>query len=93
MALAALVALDKAKPGHGDLVFLSAGTDGNDGPTDAAGAFATLDLKSKALSLELDPKKYLADNDSYHFFDSVDGLLKIGSTGTNVCDIQILLLP
>lgn len=92
MALAVLAALDPSSPGHGQLLFLSAGSDGNDGPTDAAGAFASLALAQKAKALGIDPKAYLADNDSYHFFEKTGGLLKTGSTGTNVCDMQILLL-
>lgn len=93
MALAALAALDPARPGHGSMVFLSAGTDGNDGPTDAAGAFASMELLEKAREKGLDPRAFLADNDSYTFFSEIDGLLKTGSTGTNVCDMQILILP
>jgi hydroxypyruvate reductase len=88
MALAALCSIESGK----DLCFLSAGTDGNDGPTDAAGAFACPEIKEKAARLGLDARAYLADNDSYGFFNAVDGLLKTGSTGTNVCDLQILLL-
>ncbi|HWR12847.1 MAG TPA: glycerate kinase [Rectinemataceae bacterium] len=93
MALAVMAALDPSRPGHKDMVFLSAGTDGNDGPTDAAGAYASLPLLEKAQAAGLDPRSYLADNDSYHFFTGIDGLLKTGSTGTNVCDMQILILP
>ena len=93
MALALLASLDPARPGHDSLLFLSAGTDGNDGPTDAAGAFASAELLSKAREKGLDPRAYLADNDSYTFFSEIDGLLRTGSTGTNVCDMQILLLP
>lgn len=93
MALAVLSALDPSRPGQDEMLFLSAGTDGNDGPTDAAGAFASSALLDKANSLGLDPHDYLADNDAYHFFSNVDGLLKTGSTGTNVCDMQILILP
>ncbi|MHB0896658.1 MAG: glycerate kinase type-2 family protein [Spirochaetales bacterium] len=93
MALAVMAALDPARRGHGEMLFLSAGTDGNDGPTDAAGAFASASLLEKATKKGLDPRDYLADNDSYHFFSEIDGLLKTGSTGTNVCDMQILLLP
>lgn len=93
MALAVLCSLDAKIPGHSDLVFLSGGTDGNDGPTDAAGAFASMSLKMEAAAAGLEPGAYLANNDSYHFFKAVDGLLVTGSTGTNVCDMQILLLP
>ena len=75
-----------------NVYFLSASTDGNDGPTDAAGAFATYELykKSKELGLEIDD--YLNRNDSYHFFEKCNGLLKTGPTNTNVCDIQLLLI-
>lgn len=93
MALAVLAALNPSSPGHGDMVFLSAGSDGNDGPTDAAGAFASAAIMKKARAMGIDPKAYLADNDSYHFFEKTGGLFKTGSTGTNVCDMQILLLP
>ena len=93
MALAFLSGLKSGLSGHGDLIFLSAGTDGNDGPTDAAGAFASTELAERASSLGLDPEAFLADNDSWHFFDKTGGLFRTGSTGTNVCDMQILLLP
>jgi len=93
MALAVMAALNPFRRGHGEMLFLSAGTDGNDGPTDAAGAFASASFLEKAAEKGLDPRDYLADNDSYHFFSEIGGLLKTGSTGTNVCDMQILLLP
>ena len=93
MALAVLASLNPSNPGHGEMVFLSAGSDGNDGPTDAAGAFASLALREKATALGIDPNAFLADNDSYHFFEKIGGLFKTGSTGTNVCDMQMLLLP
>ncbi|MCX7025961.1 MAG: DUF4147 domain-containing protein [Spirochaetes bacterium] len=93
MALAVLAGLRSEVPGHRELFFLSAGTDGNDGPTDAAGAFASMVLAEKAKVLGLNPWAYLSANDSYHFFDRLGGLLKTGPTGTNVCDLQILLLP
>ena len=74
------------------LCFLSAGTDGNDGPTDAAGAFADLELLSRAREAGLDPRAYLERNDSWHFFDRIGGLLRTGPTGTNVCDLQLVLV-
>ena len=93
MALAFLAALRRSpKDGEG-LVFLAASTDGSDGPTDAAGAFASRDLLERALAASLDPDAYLADNDSHRFFDQVGGLLRTGPTGTNVCDLQVLLVP
>ncbi len=73
-------------------VFLSAGTDGNDGPTDAAGAFADAEALARARELGLSEALFLAENDSYHFFDKTGALLRTGPTGTNVCDIQLLLV-
>lgn len=76
----------------GKVVFISAGTDGNDGPTDAAGAFADAETLERAHELRLDSSTFLAQNDSYAFFEKADGLFKTGPTGTNVCDIQILIV-
>jgi glycerate 2-kinase len=70
-----------------NVVIFSAGTDGTDGPTDAAGAFATGET-----GLNANAKAALADNDSYHFFERHGGLIKTGPTGTNVMDIQIILV-
>ncbi len=92
MALAFLASLLRSpKDGEG-LVFLSGGTDGNDGPTDAAGAIVALELGVAARASGVDPDAYLANNDSYTFFEKVGGLLKTGPTNTNVCDIQVLLV-
>lgn len=74
------------------IYFLAAGTDGNDGPTDAAGAFASMELYTRGRELGLDPEKFIAASDSYHYHEKTGGLLKTGPTGTNVCDIQILLV-
>lgn len=77
---------------------LSAGTDGSDGPTDAAGALVDGDTAALALQHGLDPLAYLNNNDSYAFFQRLDTAtnghdhLKTGPTGTNVMDIQIVLL-
>ena len=71
---------------------LSCGTDGTDGPTDAAGALAdshTLDL-ARCRGLEAD--LFLKENDSYHFFQATDDLVITGPTLTNVMDIRILLV-
>lgn len=92
MALAFLAALGRSPKDGEDLVFLSAGTDGNDGPTDAAGAYADLALYRSARALGLDPEASLGDNDSYAFFASAGGLVKTGPTNTNVCDVQVLLV-
>lgn len=74
------------------IAFLSCATDGNDGANDAAGAFASLDILDAARERGLNPAEFLGNNDSYTFFESVDGHEKTGPTNTNVCDIQILLV-
>jgi hydroxypyruvate reductase len=77
-------------PAAASSYFLSASTDGNDGPTDAAGAFVLPAVRRAGG--HLDPLDFLARNDSYTFFDRTDGLLRTGPTKTNVCDIQLLLV-
>ncbi len=74
------------------MIVLSGGTDGEDGPTDAAGAFFDLAVQRFATSRGLHPDEFLAINDSYTFFDQVGGLLKTGPTHTNVMDLQIALV-
>lgn len=71
---------------------LSAGTDGVDGPTDAAGAFVDGTTVERALRLGLDPEDYLKNNDSYHFFSALGDLFFPGPTGTNVMDVQIAVI-
>jgi glycerate 2-kinase len=71
---------------------LSGGTDGTDGPTDAAGAIVNGKTVTKVRSLGLDPHQYLKNNDSYHFFEATDDLLKTGPTMTNVMDLRIILV-
>lgn len=77
---------------------LSAGTDGSDGPNDAAGAIVDGKTVSRARTLCIDPRSYLDNNDSYTFFQDFDTAagtqchLKTGPTGTNVMDIQIVIL-
>lgn len=75
--------------------FLSAGTDGQDGPTDAAGAVVNRFVIPAALSAQLVPSDYLTNNDSNTFFKSVQSdncLIQTGLTGTNVMDIQTLIV-
>lgn len=71
------------------LAMLSAGTDGIDGPTDAAGAFVDGRTASRAQTLGLDADAALAANDAYPYFDRLGDLLRCGPTGTNVMDIKI----
>lgn len=75
-----------------DVVILSAGTDGTDGPTDAAGAIADGSTVQRAKDLNLDPFKYLQENDSYHFFQPLEDLILTGPTNTNVMDLRIMLV-
>ena len=77
---------------HKNIFFLSAGTDGSDGPTDAAGAFVTPELMEKMKEISARASVSLAENDSYHFFRDTGHLFKTGPTYTNVCDIQILIV-
>ena len=73
-------------------VILSGGTDGTDGPTDAAGAVADETTIARAGSLGMDPRRFLDNNDSYHFFDNLENLFKTGPTNTNVMDLRIILV-
>lgn len=73
-------------------VFLSGGTDGRDGPTDAAGGVVTGATLPRLVDAGVTLEAVLADNDAYHGLAAVDGLLMTGATGTNVADLQVLLL-
>ena len=73
-----------------ETVLLSFGTDGEDGPTDAAGAAVTGETLGRAASLGLKPALFLQNNDAYHFFASLGDLLRPGPTGTNVNDLTFL---
>jgi len=70
----------------------SIGTDGVDGPTDAAGALVDSTTATRARACGLDPEQYLDDNNSYEFFDALGDLVRTGATGTNVGDIQIVMM-
>jgi len=85
------LAVAAAIAGEEDLVIFSAGTDGTDGPTDAAGAVADGETGPRAKQAGLDPCGALEDNDSYHFFEGLGDLIKTGPTLTNVMDITLLL--
>jgi len=92
LALSFLQEIADAGAGAQDIFFLSAATDGNDGPTDAAGAFASLEIVEKVRGQDLSIGGSLEDNDSYHFFESIGYLFKTGPTNTNTCDLQICLI-
>ena len=87
-ALAFAIAID----GWGGISLLSAGTDGTDGPTDAAGAFVNGATYERAQQMNLNPHAFLMANDSYTFFESLGDLLKTGPTRTNVMDILCMLV-
>jgi len=89
LALAAAVALQ----GCPQIGLLSAGTDGSDGPTDAAGAFADVQTCREAMQQGMNPLDYLLNNDSYNFFHRLGQLFKTGPTRTNVMDLLCLLVP
>jgi glycerate-2-kinase len=74
------------------ITFLSGGTDGSDGPTDAAGAVVDSFTIWKASYSKLDSGKYISGFDSYNFFKQVGGLIKTGPTQTNVMDLMIILI-
>ena len=75
----------------GDWVFLSAGTDGRDGPTDAAGGLVDADTVKRMLASGRSVESVLADNDSFHGLEASGDLFVTGSTGTNVADVQVFL--
>lgn len=88
LALAAALALE----GWEGVRLVALGTDGVDGPTDAAGAVVTGATVPRARERGLDAREFLARNDSYHFFAAVDGLIRTGPTGTNVNDLLFILV-
>jgi glycerate-2-kinase len=74
------------------VLILSGGTDGEDGPTDAAGAWVDAEIIDTARRKNLDPVDYLARNDAYHWFEPLGALIKTGPTDTNVCDVRVVLV-
>jgi len=89
LALSAGLALDGAER---RTILLSGGTDGVDGPTDAAGAWATPETAEAGREAGLDPREHLEDNDAYSFFDALGQLLRPGPTHTNVMDVHVGLV-
>lgn len=79
--------------GERDIYFLSGGTDGTDGPTDAAGAYADGTTVERGRSMGLDPNAFLEENDSYAYFEKLGDLLVTGPTKTNVMDLRVCILP
>ena len=89
LALAAAVVMAVGNDEKARLVTLA--TDGRDGPTDAAGAFAESDSVARAAGLGIDALQYLENNDSYSFFSVLGDLIVTGPTGTNVNDLVFWL--
>ncbi|MBW2062536.1 MAG: glycerate kinase [Deltaproteobacteria bacterium] len=87
-ALAAALELNELK----DVLVFSAGTDGTDGPTDAAGAMADENTCTRAMSLGLSPQKYLMEHNSYPFFKKLNDHVITGPTLTNVMDVRLALI-
>lgn len=80
-----------ARVGFENVAIVSLGTDGTDGPTDAAGALAFVDTVQRGHDLGLNAYDFLARNDSYRFFEQLGDLIMTGPTGTNVADVVIAL--
>jgi glycerate 2-kinase len=88
LALSAAITLD----GTDEVVVVALATDGTDGPTEAAGAIADGSTLRRARAKKLLAREYLANNDSYHFFDQLDDLLITGPTNTNVNDLTFVFV-
>jgi glycerate 2-kinase len=86
--LAAAIDID----GLENVVILSGGTDGTDGPTDAAGAIADGMTKNRALEKGMNAEQYLRENNSYNFFEPLGDLLITGPTHTNVMDLRLVMV-
>jgi glycerate 2-kinase len=89
LALSAARALAGARPG---VALMAAGTDGRDGPTDAAGAIVDGTTWARAAAAGRDPARDLAGHDAYRALDAAGALLRVGLTGTNVMDVVIGLV-
>jgi glycerate 2-kinase len=90
-ALGALAAIDSAQGGRA-VAMASAGTDGIDGPTDAAGAIVDVTTSARAQGAGVDAAEALSSNGAYDFFEPLGDLVKWGGTGTNVGDLHVLLV-
>ena len=86
------LALAERIAGRDDVAALAAGTDGIDGPTDAAGAFVDGETGARARRRGLEPREFLRRNDSHGFFSKMGDLYRPGPTGTNVMDLTIVLV-
>ena len=87
-----LACVDQLAAVDGPAVLASVGTDGVDGPTDAAGGVVDSSTGARARAARLQPQAFLERNDSYRFFEALGDLVQTGPTGTNVGDLQVFLL-
>jgi hydroxypyruvate reductase/glycerate 2-kinase len=85
-------ALELGREGLSKVIILGGGTDGEDGPTDAAGAVADVETLLKADQLGLSLDDFLLRHDAYHFFQATGDLLRTGLTETNVMDVRVILI-
>lgn len=76
----------------GDVAVFSVGSDGTDGPTDAAGGYVDAETHAALKVLGIDEYDVLKENDAYHALEKVGGLIKTGPTGTNVNDVAVVLI-
>jgi glycerate 2-kinase len=88
LALAAAIEI----AGMDNVVVLSGGTDGTDGPTDATGAIADGTTVARASAQGLDARAFLLNNDAYHFFQPLGDLIITGPTNTNVNDVMVVVV-
>lgn len=88
LALAIAISLE----GQHKVSLLSMGTDGIDGPTDAAGAIITSQTTLNARKQKIEPETFLSNNDAYHFHEKMGTLIKTGPTGNNLMDLQVLII-
>ena len=88
IALSASIALKN----HPDILLFSLGSDGTDGPTDAAGGIVDGNSYNRMVTSGIDPEKFLSNNDSYNALESIGALIKTGPTGTNVNDITVVII-
>jgi glycerate 2-kinase len=88
----ALASVHPIAASEADLVLASIGTDGIDGPTDAAGALVDSDTRSLAETRGVDLARALASNDAYPALDALGALVRTGPTGTNVGDLQVVVV-
>ena len=94
LVLAALEQMRRTEVGawNGGFALLSGGTDGEDGPTDAAGAVIDSDFLLRVAASGLDPADFLRRTDAYSFFDRLGALIKTGPTHTNVCNVRVVVV-